>query len=555
MKSSCPKKEKRFQKNISRDKSPVELNYYLENQEIGGKRKNKNGEIRRDGEYSYQELECLVVGRNYYGQCGFVDDTWQQVEVNNPNYEDRLKGVKPDLLIHASDYKKVLPKPRYPFKSPRKKRHPNILKIAAGSTHSLFIGIVKPKNQAEKPKRKIFVCGYNYNRQLGRHFTTNILLDINGNQIYEKDSRFRNTKNEKSQLNIIEEKCMEEPIISAIREFNYDKMIPSDYIPFKLSSGDDHTAIVFIDSQSNDTILLLMGSNHFGQLGKMPTDDADDSYYNLIGQFEYESDNWLPFDIWCGSNHTVIKSRRQNSSEIGYFTLGYDEEKIFGFNSSIRRLTFDFYERKDHVIGQKISLEDFTSPEFFDPPFKSVATRNNTNMRIDDNGDIWCWGCNQSGIMKFATNEAWISSPIKLFERETDSDWPIQIDLGTTSGIILYKSGKVKTFGKGILGYSFDDHQLSSPSPTEIDSTYFRNHKIIKVVAGDNCFGVISNTGEVYTWGDDGIKIGLGTKRSQPIPFRVPTITKCIDLAFGKDHLIIHTSRSLTNSNHSNYHD
>ena len=25
--------------------------------------------------------------------------------------------------------------------------------------------------------------------------------------------------------------------------------------------------------------------------------------------------------------------------------------------------------------------------------------------------------------------------------------------------------------------------------------------------------------------------------------------------AFGKDHLIMHTSRSLTNSNHSNYHD
>lgn len=50
------------------------------------------------------------------------------------------------------------------------------------------------------------------------------------------------------------------------------------------------------------------------------------------------------------------------------------------------------------------------------------------------------------------------------------------------------------------------------------------------MAAGENCFGVISNTGEVYTWGEDGIKIGLGTKRSQPIPFRVPIITKCIDL-------------------------
>ena len=230
-------------------------------------------------------------------------------------------------------------------------------------------------------------------------------------------------------------------------------MIPNGYEPIKLSSGDDHSAILFKDSQSNDTILLLMGSNHFGQLGRMPTDDADDSYYNLIGQFEYESDNWLPIDIWCGSNHTVIKSRRRKSSEIGYFTIGYDEEKIFGFNSNMRKLSFDFYEGNDHTIGQKISLDDFTPEESFDALVKNVATRNNSNMRIDENGDIWCWGCNQSGIMKFATNEAWISTPIKLFKRETDSDWPIQIDIGTTSGIILYESGKVKIFGKGLWGF------------------------------------------------------------------------------------------------------
>lgn len=232
-------------------------------------------------------------------------------------------------------------------------------------------------------------------------------------------------------------------------------MIPNGYEPIKLSSGDDHTAILFKDSQSNDTILLLMGSNHFGQLGRMPTDDADDSYYNLIGQFEYESDNWLPIDIWCGSNHTVIKSRRRKSSEIGYFTIGYDEEKIFGFNSNMRKLSFDFYEENDHTIGQKISLDDFTPDESFDALVKNVATRNNSNMIIDENGDIWCWGCNQSGIMKFATNEAWISTPIKLFKRETDSDWPIQIDIGTTSGIILYESGKVKIFGKGL--WAFQD--------------------------------------------------------------------------------------------------
>ena len=92
-------------------------------------------------------------------------------------------------------------------------------------------------------------------------------------------------------------------------------MIPNGYEPIKLSSGDDHTAILFKDSQSNDTILLLMGSNHFGQLGRMPTDDADDSYYNLIGQFEYESDNWLPI----GLHGKLVPS--QVSILYGYFEV------------------------------------------------------------------------------------------------------------------------------------------------------------------------------------------------------------------------------------------
>ena len=61
------------------------------------------------------------------------------------------------------------------------------------------------------------MCGYNYNRQLGRHYTTNLLLDINGNQIYEKDARYRNRKMEKSELNDMEEEQIEEQIVPAIR--------------------------------------------------------------------------------------------------------------------------------------------------------------------------------------------------------------------------------------------------------------------------------------------------------------------------------------------------
>ena len=45
-----------------------------------------------------------------------------------------------------------------------------------------------------------------------------MLLDIHGNQIYEKDSRFRNRKIEKSDFNDIEEKKIEEEIVPAIRK-------------------------------------------------------------------------------------------------------------------------------------------------------------------------------------------------------------------------------------------------------------------------------------------------------------------------------------------------
>ena len=82
-------------------KSPVEINDYLENHEIGGKIKNKSGEIRFDGHYSSHVLECLVVGRNYYGQCGYVDN-FEYVEVNVPNYLDRAEGKRLLPLMAAS---------------------------------------------------------------------------------------------------------------------------------------------------------------------------------------------------------------------------------------------------------------------------------------------------------------------------------------------------------------------------------------------------------------------------------------------------------------------
>ena len=74
-------------------KSPVEIIDYLENQDIGGKIENRFGEIRFDGRYSALALECLVVGRNYYGQCGYVGKL-DYVEVNVPNYLDQAEGKR-----------------------------------------------------------------------------------------------------------------------------------------------------------------------------------------------------------------------------------------------------------------------------------------------------------------------------------------------------------------------------------------------------------------------------------------------------------------------------
>ena len=43
-----PEKEKIFHSKFQREQSPAELYHYLENEEIGGKIRNSNGEIRRD---------------------------------------------------------------------------------------------------------------------------------------------------------------------------------------------------------------------------------------------------------------------------------------------------------------------------------------------------------------------------------------------------------------------------------------------------------------------------------------------------------------------------
>ena len=115
----------------------------------------------------------------------------------------------------------------------------------------------------------------------------------------------------------------------------------------------------------------------------------------------------------------------------------------------------------------------------------------------------------------------------------------IPLIAGDEAAIILCEDNSVWVFGKGHLGFSTSCDEIYSPIPIMISPAFFNHGDIIRVRAGIGCFGVVTASGDLYTWGKNGLNIGVGENRVQPFPFRVPIVTKVFDVSFGFDHMIV----------------
>ena len=345
-------------------------------------------------------------------------------------------------------------------------------------------------------------------QQIGRHLTPNKRLDLDGNPIVKKNKKGKFEKIIENQ----ETELIEENLIAAFRELKIEKIneLGQKFEPFMVAAGGIHSAIVFRpkDSNNRNDIIVFMGNNDAGQCGP-------DHFKGII-----------PFNnrcnVQCGENHTLIRTNRR------LITFGSNQYGQLGRKTKTGALSCS-------------SLVELDTPN----NIHQISTKANFNLALDIKGRIWGWGCNQSQIFKFVTDSVTLPEPTILFNklhRDLFSSKPIELRAGTEAGIVLTEFGQVYTFGKGFLGFSTSDrNELYSPIPISINPAFFNFRKIVQVYAGDGSFGARTDEGDVYVWGRDGLHIGLGERRIQPFPVRLPLLNFITDCSFGHDHTLLAT--------------
>ena len=99
---------------------------------------------------------------------------------------------------------------------------------------------------------------------------------------------------------------------------------------------------------------------------------------------------------------------------------------------------------------------------------------------------------------------------------------------GTRAGIILTENNSVYTFGTGLIGFNGEIDDSVSPMPIPIPKEFFGNAKPTAVFAGQDVFAVITDIGELYTWGQSETNstglYEIESKVKQPFPWRADKV-------------------------------
>lgn len=119
---------------------------------------------------------------------------------------------------------------------------------------------------------------------------------------------------------------------------------------------------------------------------------------------------------------------------------------------------------------------------------------------------------------------------------ELEFDEPIvRVESGQNFSLALNEEGKVYVWGSNSFGQLGTGSLNDLKEPSKL-STLLRE-KIVDVSCGDNFAGVVTEKGEVFTWGfgNDG-QLGHGDKSDQYLPRRINLDKKIHQISCGGSH-------------------
>ncbi|XP_052829652.1 E3 ubiquitin-protein ligase HERC2 isoform X3 [Octopus bimaculoides] len=153
---------------------------------------------------------------------------------------------------------------------------------------------------------------------------------------------------------------------------------------------------------------------------------------------------------------------------------------------------------------------------------------------ITDDDSVWSWGDGDYGKLGRGGSDG-CKVPIKI--ESLQSLGVIKVECGSQFSVALTQSGAVYTWGKGDyhrLGHGTDDHVRK---PRRVSA--LQGKKVIDIACGSLHCVACTDTGEVYTWGDnDEGQLGDGTTNAIQRPRLVTALqgTKINRVACGSAH-------------------
>ncbi|KAH9525595.1 hypothetical protein Btru_001785 [Bulinus truncatus] len=281
----------------------------------------------------------------------------------------------------------------------------------------------------------------------------------------------------------------------------------------QVACGDEHTALIAESGR-----VFMFGPNEWGQLG-LGQDNKGVNKPSCVKSLKHEKSKYVA----CGRSHTLI------TTETGHI--------------------YSFGNHADGQLGYKTSTDQHIPKRIESLPptkYKMLSAGSDSSVALTDDGKVFMWGNNEDGKLGLGEVEiveeptqlpmdrpaicvacgyyhtAVVTDDGKLFTMgESDggklglaedtsetnvpqlvtgiSELVRWVSCGSTHTVVLTESGQCYVFGEGESGQlGLGTDILSVNKPTHLKLPF----KVIKVYCGQAFTALISEKGQLYTFGD-----------------------------------------------------
>lgn len=280
-----------------------------------------------------------------------------------------------------------------------------------------------------------------------------------------------------------------------------------------LAAGRAHLLILTTEG------LFTLGNNGYGQCGRPIIQDEDYNHSHVIHHIPDIKGTKIT-NVTAGQDHSILLNE---NGEVYTFGWGADGQTGLAHykNEYIPSLV------KGDLSGERII---------------KVSCAADCVLALSDKGKVYGWGNAEYGQLPVQGDNRQINIATEI-EDCADLGHIVDIASGGSYCMVLTSEGDVYVWGYGILGLGPKVQTVTFP--TKIPSTLFgknpyqKNVKVTKIFSGMNSMGAVTNSGDLYAWGNNKFgNLGIGSCLDQFFPLKVAVGAQVQTVAYGPDHTV-----------------